>query len=281
MKIIGIDIGGTKISSGIIDGINIIQKNTIPTPYEQSKKVVLNTVIESIEKLFMPDIDGIGIGVPGLVDIETNEAIYVLNIPSWDRIPLKHILEEHFHKPVFVNNDANCFALGEKYFGKGQKYRNFVGITIGTGLGTGIIINNHLYSGQFCGAGEFGLLYYKDKCLEAYASGQFFKDQGLSGMELALKAEKGDSEAIRQYKTLGKHFGKAIINILFALSPEAVILGGSISRSFHLFETEMRSIIEKEFPYQREYQSLKIEVSELKNSSILGASALVLEGLGH
>ncbi|NOY36446.1 MAG: ROK family protein [Chlorobi bacterium] len=280
MKIIGMDIGGTKISAALIDGNRIVKKESVPTPYDQPKEIVLNTVTVILEHLFDRDITGIGIGVPGLVDLEKNLVLDVLNIPSWETVSLKAILEDHFHKPVFVNNDANCFALGEKYFGKGKKYRNFVGVSLGTGLGTGIIINDHLYSGRYCGAGEFGLLIYKDKCLEAYASGQFFKDQGLSGADLAKQAGQGGAEAIRLFRTLGEHLGRAMIDILFALAPEAVILGGSVSRSYHLFEESMRSVLEKEFPYQRLYRALNIEISDLKDSAIFGASSLVLENMG-
>ena len=280
MKIIGVDIGGTKISAALIDGKQLVKEYSVPTPSGKNKEFVVTTVGDVINALFSDEISGIGIGVPGLVDLKTNEVLDVVNIPSWDRVPLKRMLEERFQKPVFVNNDANCFAISEKYFGKGQAFQNFVGIALGTGLGAGIIINNHLYSGRYCGAGEFGTIYYKDKTIEAYASGQFFKDQGLSGANLAKQAAKGDPEAIRLFNEFGGHIGRAIANVLFALAPEAVILGGSVSQSYKLFEPGMRFVLEQEFPYQRLYQSLQIEISDLRNSAVLGASSLVLDALG-
>ena len=118
-----------------------------------------------------------------------------------------------------------------------------------------------------------------DKTVEAYASGQFFKDQNLQGKELAEKAEQGDPEAIRQFNELGEHIGRAIANVLFALAPEAIILGGSVSKSYHLFEAGMHSVLTNEFPFQRLYQSLKIEVSDLDNSAVLGASSLVMDAM--
>jgi len=281
MKLIGVDLGGTKITAALIEDTKIIRQFTCPTPFDQEKLVVVDAIIAAISEVFDPEIAGIGIGVPGLVDLQNNNVIDVTNIPSWDVIPLKRLLEDHFQKPVFVNNDANCFAVGEKYFGKGQPYQNFVGMTMGTGLGAGIIINNHLYSGRYCGAGEFGTIEYRDKTVEAYASGQFFKDQNLSGKDLAIKAQLGDKEALRLFNELGEHIGRAIANILFALAPEAVILGGSVSQSFPLFEHGMRSVLENEFPFRRLYQALKIEASELKDSSILGASSLVLDSLNR
>jgi len=279
MKIIGVDIGGTQIDVALISGKKIIKSYACPTPSSQNKEKVIDAVENAILAVFSKDVAGIGIGVPGLVDLKTNEVIDVFNIPSWDSVPLKSILENRIQKPVFINNDANCFAIGEKYFGKGQAYHNFVGITIGTGLGAGIVINDKLYSGQYCGAGEFGTIKYLDKTIEAYASGQFFKDQNLNGEILALKAISGDKEAIQIYYEFGKHLGHAITNVLFALAPEAIILGGSVSRSYRLFEPGMRWVLEHEFPYQRLWQSLKIEKSDLKNSAVFGASSLVLEAL--
>ncbi len=281
MEIIGVDIGGTKITAARIQGKQIIQEYSCPTPSEETKDRIVKVVGDAIQQVFSAKVSGIGIGVPGLVDLETNEVLDVVNIPSWDRVSLKELLEDRFEKPVFVNNDANCFAVGEKYFGKGQAFRNFVGITLGTGLGAGIIINSHLYSGRFCGAGEFGTIYYRDKTVEAYASGQFFKDQNLSGKALSGKAEQGDRQANRLFFELGEHIGRAIGNVLFALAPEAIILGGSVSQSYHLFEGGMRSVLANEFPYQRLYQTLKIEVSDLSNSAVLGASSLVIDAFSQ
>lgn len=279
MKLIGVDLGGTKITAVRIENERITDQFTCATPFDQEKMTVVLAISSAISKVFEPDICGIGIGVPGLVDLQNNTVLDVTNIPSWDVVPLKQLLEERFQKPVFVNNDANCFALGEKYYGKGKPYRNFVGIAIGTGFGAGIIINNHLYPGLYCGAGEFGAMYYKDKTVEAYSSGQFFKDQNLSGAELAKQAIQGNTDALRLFKELGSHIGRAIGNIVFSLAPEAIILGGSVTQSYTLFEAGMREILENEFPYRRLYQSMKIEVSELNNSAGLGASSLVLDTL--
>lgn len=279
MKLIGVDLGGTNITVVLIENERVISQYTRPTPWDQEKEIVVDAIAEAIRKVFDKNITGIGIGVPGLVDLQNNTVLDVVNIPSWDVVPLRQLLEERFNKPVFVNNDANCFALGEKYYGKGKDYRNFVGITIGTGLGAGIIINNHLYPGRFCGAGEFGTIYYRDKTIEAYASGQFFKDQNLSGKEIARMAILGDDYAIGLFDELGAHIGRAIANVLFAMAPEAIILGGSVSQSYSLFEKGMRRVLENEFPYQRLYKALKIEVSDLDNSACLGASSLVLDAL--
>lgn len=276
MKLIGVDLGGTKITAASIENDRIVKQFTCATPYDQDKMAVVDAIAGAIAEVFDPEVRGIGMGVPSLVDLENNLVIDALNIPSWDVVPLKQLLEERFAKPVFVNNDANCFALGEKHFGKGKLYRNFVGLTIGTGLGAGIIINHHLYSGQLCGAGEFGGIYYLDSNIENYCSGMFFKNRHLNGQEEAAKARHGDVSAQDLFDELGRHLAHGIGNILFALAPEAIILGGSVSQSFPLFEKSMRKTFE-DFPYQRLYQNLKFEVSADTDMAVLGAASLVID----
>jgi len=280
MKIIGVDIGGTKISSGLVSRDKIIRQTTVATPWERPQNEVVNAVIQSIDEVYDPESEGIGIGVPGLVDQTEQRVIDVVNIPSWDSVPLAEMVSDYFNKPVYVNNDANCFALGEKYFGKGKPYANFVGLTIGTGMGAGIIINNHLYSGRLCGAGEFGNIYYRDKNIESYSSGLFFREKGIDGNLLFKRAAIGDPVALKVFEDMGKHIGRAVANILFALAPEAIIMGGSVSKAYKFFGDAMHEFLEDNFPFRRLYQQLSIEVSENEESGILGASSLVLDAAG-
>lgn len=277
MKIVGLDIGGTSLKAGLVSGDKIIRRSELDTPSDRPQHEVLQAVYQVVEEVFDPDIAGIGIGVPGLVDLEEQLVLDVVNIPSWDSIPLAELVSDFFNKPVFVNNDANCFAVGEKYFGKGKPYKNFVGVTIGTGLGAGIIINGHLYSGRLCGAGEFGNIWYRDMNIESYASGQFFRNKNLDGQLIFRRASVGDPVALRLFEELGVHIGKAIANILFALAPEAIILGGSVSSAYKYFSEAMNDFLEDNFPYRRLYNQLVIEVSDNPDMAILGASSLVLD----
>lgn len=113
MKLIGVDLGGTKITAVLIEDERIINQFTCATPFDQEKMVVVDTISMAISEVFDPEVLGVGIGVPGLVDLKNNTVIDVLNIPSWDEVPLKQLLENRFEKTIFVNNDANCFALGK------------------------------------------------------------------------------------------------------------------------------------------------------------------------
>jgi glucokinase len=149
-----------------------------------------------------------------------------------------------------------------------------VGLTIGTGLGSGIILNKKLYEGKHGGAGEFGMIDYLDKYVEYYASGQFFQNiYQTDGEVVFAKAGDGDTDAKRMYEEMGTHLGSAIKTILYALDVELIILGGSVRKGWAYFNKTMWQQIST-FAFQKAKENLKIEISELQNSGILGAAAL-------
>jgi len=273
-KIIGVDMGGTKIHTSLILGKEIISECILDTPAKESEKVVLDRLIKAIEQVYQPGCEGIGIGVPSVVDWKEGIVYDVVAIPSWKEVHVKKILEDHFKIPVYVNNDSNCFALGENFFGKGIDSANFVGVTIGTGLGSGIIIENKLYQGVNTGAGEIGSISYKDGIIEQYCASEFFISRGLDGEELYLKAQKGDPEALEIFKAYGKNLSEVVKIVLYAYDPETIILGGSISNAYEFFIDAVWQGLQ-DFMFPVELKKLKIEKSELKNSAVLGAAALV------
>ncbi len=273
-SIIGVDLGGTKVNTGRVEENRVVKHVSSHITTQGEMNIILDEIKRSIDEVFEPNVVGIGIGVPSVVDVEKGIVYNVQNIPSWKEVPLKGVLEDRFQKPTYVNNDANCFAVGEKHFGKGRKYRNMVGVTLGTGLGVGIIIDHRLYSGTNCGAGEFGSISYKDQIIEYYCSGQYFiHEHGLKGLDLYEKAKSGDTIALQIFEQFGLHLGESIKTILFAVDPEAVILGGSVSRSFPFFNRAMWEQVQT-FPYQKSLDRLVIEVSEEPQIAILGAAAL-------
>ncbi|WP_281238673.1 ROK family protein [Flavobacterium praedii] len=273
-KTIGVDMGGTKIHASLISGKEIISECTLDTPAKESEKAVLDRLIEAIEQVFQSDCEGIGIGVPSVVDSEKGIVYDVVAIPSWKEVHLKEILENHFKTPVYVNNDSNCFALGENFFGKGINASNFIGVTIGTGLGSGIIIDNKLYHGANTGAGEIGSISYKDGIIEQYTASEFFTSKGLDGEELYKAAKNGDQKALVTFEEYGKNLSEVVKIILYAYDPEVIILGGSISNAFEFFIEAVWKDLE-DYMYPIALKTLKIEKSELKNSAVLGAAALV------
>jgi glucokinase len=272
--IIGIDLGGTNIRAGSVIGKDIAQIKTERINSQLPAEDIIQQIFNITDSLVTDEVFGIGIGVPGLIMEDRGIVFDVINIPSWKEVPLKNIMEERYQVPVLINNDANCFAVGEYYFGKGYGSSSMIGITIGTGLGTGIIANGKLYSGKNCGAGEFGMIDYLDNYLEYYAAGQFFQNvYNIDGEQVFQKASQGDPSALKMYEEFGKHLGNAVKIILYALDPARIVFGGSVRKAWPFFRQSMWSGIQT-FAYKQSIQNLTIEVSELENSGILGAAAL-------
>jgi len=277
MEVIGVDIGGTTIHIGLVQN-NLIKRETkIFVDRTAEADVTLQSLIQLIRQNLTRNTAAIGIGVPAIVDPDNGIVYDVQNIPNWKEIPLKKILEKEFKIPVFINNDANCFALGEFTYGKSKNYRNVIGLSLGTGIGMGIIINKELYNGVLCGAGEIGMLGYKDSIIENYSGSFFFlKNYNATAKKLALDAKKGEPTALEAFNEYGKHLGETIKSIVYLFAPEVIILGGSISKAYPYFKNSMLESL-KTFAYQEQIKNLLIEVSITKGSAILGASSLCFQ----
>jgi glucokinase len=278
-KLIGVDLGGTNMRVGMVEGNCIANLATMNVNKNGTAGDILVDLCCLIEKIFDKNTAGIGIGVPSVIDVEKGIVYDVGNIPQWKEVHLKDILERRFNLPVYVNNDANCFAAGEKFYGKGLNSHSFIGLIIGTGLGAGVVINDKVYEGRNCGAGEFGCIPYKDFNYEYYCSGQFFSNMyNISAHEAAKLAIQGDKDAIKMYEEYGAHLGKAIHTILYAYDPELIVLGGSVSKSFNLFKDSLYQSLDS-FLFNKTIRNLKIEVSEIQNIAIFGAASLYYNSL--
>lgn len=273
--ILGLDIGGTGIKGGILINGHLADIRTIPTPADQDHDHILETIAQFIESYTQYDFVGIGIGIPGLVNAEKGIVLNLSNIPAFQHVELKDFIENRFSKPVFINNDANCFALGVHKFGVGRKFNNIVGLTLGTGLGGGIVIHGHLYGGVHSAAGEWCSVNYLDKDFENYCSSKFFLNHYNSKPKpLAKRAILGDDIAMQAFVEYGKHIGELIKHIMYALAPEAIILGGSIRKSYPLFKDSMHKTVST-FNYPTVLENVQILLSELDETAIHGAVALV------
>ena len=272
--ILGIDLGGTNIRAGLVKDKSLGEIRSKRINSQGTTEEVLEDLFSFTETIINNSVISIGIGVPGLVNIEEQMVYDVVYIPAWKEVPLKRLMEERYQVPVYVNNDANCFALGEYYFGKGKGYSSMVGMTLGTGLGSGIIINNKLYEGKNGGAGEFGMIDYLDQTVEYYASGQFFQNvYKIDGEIVFNKAKNGIAEDLKMFEELGTHLGNAIKVMLYALDVEMIIIGGSVRHAFPYFSKTMWQRI-RSLGFQKAAHHVKIEISELDNAGILGAAAL-------
>lgn len=271
---IGIDLGGTNIRMGIIENGKVSHKRAQLCKANEPEEIVVNQIKDMIKEIVSPDVTSIGIGVPSVVDAEKGIVYNVMNIPSWKEVHLKELLEDEFKIPVFVNNDCNCFALGEAYFGEAKEYKDAVCVALGTGVGAGIIIDGKLYNGGNTGAGEIGSLPYLEYDYESYCSSSYFtRVHGVSGKEAFDKASAGDPEALEIWNAIGHHIGNLVKVILFTYDPSVIVMGGSISNAYRFFESAMMDTLNT-FPYPEIVKKLEIRLSTKEDISILGASLL-------
>jgi glucokinase len=275
--VLGVDLGGSWVRAGKVR--NGIVENNVSRRIsgKETKDVVLGEVFEAIDQVVDPEISGIGFCVPSVVDVKEGVVRSVENIPSWHEVRLREALEGRYGVPAFINNDANAFAVGELHFGKGRGHRNFVGLTIGTGLGAGVVIEGRLYSGTNCGAGEVGNIPYRGRTLEDYCSGRLFlREGGIPGDILYGRACAGDRHAQDLIASLGCALGDAILILLYAYDPEMIVLGGSVSRAFAWFEAPMRERL-KAYAFPHALERLEITCSEIEEVALLGAAAIYLD----
>jgi glucokinase len=273
-KLIGIDLGGTNVRAARISSHGIEKLVSEKVMARGKVEDVLQQIYGLIDKIGTKDIGGIGMGVPGPVD-EVKGIVYeLINIPAWKKVEVKTLFEERYNLPVKVQNDANCFAVAEKFYGKGKDCNAFIGLIVGTGMAGGIIINNQLYTGPNSMAGEFGMMQYLDKFYEYYSCGQFFSNvYGITGKEAADRAIRGDKDALAMWREFGKHLGTAIESILYAYDPEKIVLGGSVSKSLNLYERYLWEVLDG-FVFKNSLKNFRIEASDLDNPGLLGAAAL-------
>ncbi|MCM8774802.1 MAG: ROK family protein [Candidatus Omnitrophica bacterium] len=316
---IGIDIGGTKISLVIGNSQGkIMTRHVLETQKGARAEQSVRNIIDHVEALIRESkaprkkILGIGIGIPGPVDSEKGIVPRSPHMTGWTGISLGPILSRKLKLPVFMTNDANAAALGEKMFGEGRREKHFVYLTISTGIGGGLVSNGQLIEGASFMGGEVGHMKIvaggrkckcgKLGCLEAYASGTAIasfaaeamgkgkrstlrgfmaKNRKLSAKEVGLAAQNGDRLALEVFKIAGFYLGVGISNLLHLVNPGMVVLGGGVLKSSPpIF---WKSMIEscKRASWSPAFQAVRIQRSRLKDKvGDLGALALVFEKLG-
>nr|WP_245915739.1 ROK family protein [Mangrovibacterium marinum] len=265
--------GGTTIKVGRVGNEKIEEIAVSPTPKAYDAMVVVDAIVETISKVVTYNTSAIGIGIPSIVDVEKGIVYDVMNIPAWKEVPIKSLLEEKLNLPVFVNNDANCFAIGEKIYGEGKDFQHFVGVTLGTGLGAGIIQNGRLLKDANCGSGEFCIVPYLNSDYEHYCSGMYFQKRGHSGQEFYEKAKEGDPSSLKVFNDFGFHIGQLVKLVMATVDPQMIVFGGSVAKTFPFFKDAMRMAI-TDFPYSKSANKLEIRISEKDDHAIYGAAAL-------
>ena len=309
---IGVDVGGTNIKVALVDKKgNIVYSNTVPTRAEMGYEYTISNMKQAIYELMKETktskevIEGIGFGFPGQVDCERGIVRLAPNIPGWVNVPIASIIEEEFGIPTKIDNDVRCAALGELNFGAGKGCQNLICITVGTGIGSGLIINGKLVRGASNAAGEIGHIKLQMQggpicgcgdtgCLEAFASGpsivamaeQYIlggkstKYRELANPDItpyivAEAAKQGDNVAKRIFEIVGEYIGIGMASVVNLLNPEKIVIGGGVADAGDLLiEPIKRTLKERAMPIQAD--AVEIVSAELGNTAgVIGASLLI------
>lgn len=289
--LIGVDFGGTKILAGAMtaQGEMLCEPVKVPTNGQEESQKIIDRLTGSISEVLkrtgadISHVRGIGLGVTGPLDIKNGVILECPQLPTLHFFPLRKTVEEKFHTPVFMNNDANCLIYGEAIFGSGKGKDNVLGFTLGTGLGCAIILNGKIFAGSTESAGEIWPSPYGDGSIEELVSGAGVSKiyRGISGndkssLEIALLAEKGDKQALLTWQEFGKHLGVAVSWAINMIDPEIVILGGSISDAFDYFSAAMEDNIRKHICPVPSAKTKVVRSMLGANAGLIGAAALAI-----
>ncbi|MFH1409532.1 MAG: ROK family protein [Nanoarchaeota archaeon] len=285
MTTIGVDIGGTKIEAGRVKGRKIVESHLVPTDAKKGKKAVLQHIIKAIEHVWNSDVASIGIGHPGPLDLKKGLIGNAINLPLHG-VYLCDIIQKHFNVPVRLDNDANCFTLGETLFGKGKGKKTVLGITLGTGVGSGLVINGSIYHGRN-NALELGHTTIKfdgrkAKCGNAGCLERYVGTVGLaqSAREAGLKASDGkilfdlalagNAKAKRIFQDYGTYLGVGLANFIDIFDPDVIIIGGNLTKSWDMYGKRALN----EMKRRTFFSPCPVVRSTLPSASILGAASL-------
>ncbi|MDD5476900.1 MAG: ROK family protein [Candidatus Omnitrophica bacterium] len=301
--IIAIDLGGTNLKCALLDSsLRIKARNSFSTKSFDNKHKLIDGVVDSVNsfmlshKLARGIILGVGIGLPGPVDTLRGIVHFLPNIPGWKSVEFKKILERKTKLPVFIDNDAKLMTLAEQKSGSAKGYANALCLTLGTGVGGGLIINGALYRGRDNAAGELGHLPLNEKgplcgcggqaCLEAYVGNAAIIRQarklfgpGISLEELSRLARDNNAKAMKFWRQVGEKLGLALSGIVNLLNLEAIVIGGGVSEAGGvLFKSLKQTILRRAMSVQA--KRVKIFKAKLgNNAGIIGAGLLVKERL--
>ena len=274
MNYIGIDLGGTNIKGALVSAKGeILKEHSIPTRVDLGPEAVAGRIGQVIAQLSIGEdtVGGVGVGCPGTVDDASGIVRFAANL-NFVNFDLRSALRAHTALPIHLGNDANAAALGEALFGCGRGAESTIVVTLGTGVGAGVVIGGKLYCGRDTGAGEIGSIPYLDRDYEYYCSSRFFVGRGTSGKEAYERALAGDSRALELWQEFGTHIGQLVMLALYAYDPQAIVFGGSISHAFGFFRDAMYEQL-KQFPYAKTVERLHICCSGIEYVGLLGASA--------
>ncbi|SJZ42094.1 ROK family protein [Selenihalanaerobacter shriftii] len=320
--VIGVDLGGTKILTALADlEGEILAKSRLATLADEGQTVVVKRIIESIEQVLKDaeikrkEVQAIGVGCPGPLNV-TEGIIYHAPNLGWKDVNIKELIKNEIDIPVFIENDANAAALGEKWFGAGRNIDNLIYMTVSTGIGGGIIINRKLYHGANDSAGEIGHIVIDPAshsecgcgdvgCWEAIASGTALGRLGkeavdvgqnslmeelvddiddideIDGAIVTKAAAKGDKVAGQILEQVTNYLGIGVANLVNILNPEMIIVGGGVSQAGDMILQPIREVVNQR-ALKAPAEVVKIVPAQLESEvGVVGAIAKALVEIGR
>ncbi len=309
---IGVDIGGGSVRLGIVsaDG-KVLARETFATPKGREK--LLRTLVERISILRTQarkhgwKVLGVGIGAPGPIDVQAGRVYFFPNIPGWRHTPLKSLLQRRLKLPVRVDNDAHVMTLAEFHFGAGRGAKNVIALTLGTGIGGGLVMDGRPFHGPHFSAAEIGHLIINEDgprcacgtqgCVETYVGSGYFvreiRKRLKAGQKSILKkwikegrpltprlaaqaAKKGDAFSKGIWRETAVHLGSALAGLVNILNPDKIILGGGIAQSGNLLFSPLRVALRKK-AFSIAARSVRVVPAALGvDAGLIGAGALFL-----
>ncbi len=294
---LGIDWGGTYVKAGLVNNKGkVLERRTYASKELGKKKGFIEEVRSLIEEFKKFDIRAIGIGAPGIIDIEKGFIYYLPNIPGWKNFPLKTVLEEKFKIPVFVNNDANLFALAEARLGAGYGYLRGIFLTLGTGLGGAVISDGKLIptrvsslelghvpvalKGRKCSCGGQG-------CVETFVGNKYLlkrykalnkNTKAKEAKDIFEDALRGQKKALIVWDEFSYALGMFLSGMINIFNPQVIVFGGGVSGAFRLFKPRLLKVIKQQAMWPQA-KNIKLLKAKLKESGIMGAFLWAKESL--
>jgi glucokinase len=289
-KSLGLDVGGTHVKAAVLssDG-RVLDRAVVRTPESRQVDEVTSLLIQVSQALLAKhtDVEAVGVGAPGLIDLDRRVIRTAPNFPTWKNVPLAELIAAEIPLPVSLENDVNCFGLAEHRWGSGMGFQHLIALAIGTGIGGAIILDGKLYRGSSGAAAELGHVSVdlwgprcncgNLGCVERYlgeiwyaqAAAEALDDGTItSPRQVSARADAGDEQALRFIIERGEILGVACVSLINAFDPEAIIIGGGVALAGEpLFAGVRKAIRERLYPTTAE----KIRIIPAKLGTISGA----------
>ena len=316
LPVLAIDIGGTKIIAALVSNSGrIIAEERFPTLAAEGPQSVIERLLSSVDYILSlksmdsSQLDSISIAAAGAIDSKRGLITSSPNLPGWHDIPLRDMVREKYRVNTFLLNDASAAALGEHRFGVGRGVNNLILLTVGTGIGGGIIINGQLYEGSSGSAGEMGHMTIDVNgpsctcgnigCLEMLASGTAIarearrriaqgektslleivsgKVEDITAEKIGIAAQDGDSLALDVIAEAGTYLGVGMLNLVNIFNPEIIVVGGSVAKLGDLLLEPARQVV-RERAFKLSSEAVRIVTAQLGDEvGLLGAAAFAME----